>query len=68
MITGLYRTNDLLLGPAVRVHWSAGDAAPLVAESIYTIIGGNPRLEDLPLREDYARQTARMESDPFELA
>jgi len=68
MIRGLYRTRDLMLGDAVRVHWSAGDAAPIVSAAIYEAVGGTPPLADLPERDGYIRHTAVFEGDPFELS
>jgi len=68
MIKGLYRTQDVLLGACVRVDWSAGDAAPLLTEDIYRIMGGTPKLEDLMSRGDYLRSGRHCEAVPLELA
>lgn len=66
MIRGLYRTCDILLGEAVRVHWSAGDAAPILSAQVYREMGGVPPLEDLPSREEYERWTYRFLPDMLE--
>ncbi|MEP7223002.1 MAG: hypothetical protein ABI673_10105 [Novosphingobium sp.] len=55
MVRGLYRTHDILLGESVRVHWSAGDAAPIVSLSVYAQLGGKPDLADLPSHAEYCR-------------
>jgi hypothetical protein len=68
MIKGLYRTRDRLLGAAVRVHWSAGDAAPVVSESVYAAMGGVPELSALPSRADYCGTHQLQQDDPLELA
>ena len=66
-IKGLYRTRDMLLGECVRVHWSAGDAAPIVSSLIYRSLGGMPDLADLPDRNEYLDKHPLCESDPLEL-
>jgi len=48
IVRGLYRTRDSLLGDCVRVHWSGGDAAPLLPFQVYMAIGGKPGLAALP--------------------
>lgn len=68
MITGLYRTHDRLLGPCVRVGWSAGDAAPVLKREIYEALGGAPAYDQLPSREDYRDRGHPIETDPLELA
>jgi len=66
MVRGLYRTHDRLLGEAVRVHWSAGDAAPFVSLEVYKALGGSPEAAQLPCRDDYQRQTFLFVPDPLE--
>lgn len=68
MIRGLYRTRDRLLGDCVRVHWSAGDAAPYLGVELYQALGGQPELTALPSREVYAGCPRAVSPDPFELA
>jgi len=67
MIRGLYRTQDRLLGCSARVHWSAGDAAPIVSKVVYMELGGVPEWSLLPSRDDYANHTFALEPDPLEL-
>lgn len=68
MLTGLYRTQDSLLGWCVRVHWaSGGDAAPVVHREVYRAMGGKPAYEALPEREEYVRNH-RVLPDPLELS
>jgi hypothetical protein len=67
MINGLYRTRDRLLGNSVRVQWSAGDAAPVLSESVYRAMGGVPDIALLPTREDYARSREAPPLDPLEM-
>ena len=67
MIRGLYRTHDLLLGDVVRVHWSAGDAAPIVSEQVYVALDGHPALDALPNRTEYEKKTYLFEPDLLEI-
>ena len=66
MVRGLYRTHDRLLGEVVRVHWSGGDAAPILSLAVYEALGGNPEVALLPSRGDYERQTYLFMPDPLE--
>lgn len=66
MIRGLYRTTDRLLGNSVRVHWSAGDASPMLSCEVYRELGGHPPAEHLPTREEYFAHAGRCASDPLE--
>jgi hypothetical protein len=66
MIKGLYRTYDRLLGDAVRVHWSAGDAAPILSLDVYAAMSGEPPAEGLPTRDEYECRTFAPDPDPFE--
>jgi len=68
MIRGLYRTNDALLGPCVRVHWSAGDAAPVLAPDVYRALRGTPPIDDLPTRAMFGPGRSEEDVDPLELA
>lgn len=68
MIRGLYRTTDRLLGSSIRVHWSAGDASPMLSCEVYRALGGQPAVEDLPTREQYREHAGRCASDPLELS
>ena len=66
MVKGLYRTYDRLLGDAVRVHWSAGDAAPILSLGVYAVLKGEPPARLLPTRDEYERRTYSPDPDPFE--
>jgi hypothetical protein len=66
MIKGLYRMQDRLLGPAVRVHWTGGDAAPVVSETVYLELNGVPALEQLHDRSEYVLARTCLAVDPFE--
>lgn len=66
MVKGLYRTRDRLLGEAVRVHWSAGDAAPILSLAVYAAVNGQPEVRLLPTRGEYERRTNPFEPDPYE--
>lgn len=66
MVKGLYRTHDRLLGQVVRVHWSAGDAAPILSLDVYAALGGTPEASLLPSREEYERRTYLFMPDPLE--
>lgn len=66
MVKGLYRTRDRLLGEVVRVHWSGGDAAPILSLEVYEAMGGSPEAALLPSREDYERRTYLFTPDPLE--
>ena len=66
MVKGLYRTHDRLLGDAVRVHWSAGDAAPILSLNVYAAMSGEPPAQLLPTRDEYERRTHALDPDPFE--
>lgn len=68
MVTGLYRTRDLLLGPAVRVSDPGVDAAPIVSRLVYEILGGQPAYHALPDREGYLKDHHRIARDPLEIA
>ena len=67
-IRGLYRTRDMLLGECVRVHWSAGDAAPVLSPVFYRSLGGQPDIAELPDRETFLRSRTEYEGDPLEMA
>ena len=67
MIRGLYRTTDRLLGGSVRVHWSAGDASPMLSCEVYRTLGGTPPAEELPTREEYLARHGHCADDPLEL-
>lgn len=65
-VRGLYRTRDRLLGDCIHVHWSGGDAAPLVPVRIYAALGGRPPIEDLPDRTSSKTEGEYSEADAFE--
>jgi hypothetical protein len=68
MIRGLYRMRDRLLGAAVRIHWTGGDAAPVLSEKVYAAMGGVPELIALPTRDEYRATNGMVSKDPLELA
>lgn len=68
MVTGLYRTRDLLLGPAVRVSGPGVDAAPIVSRLVYETLGGQPEYQALPDRESYLKDHHPVAPDPLEIA
>ena len=66
MVRGLYRTHDPLLGETVRVHWSGGDAAPILSLEVYAALAGSPPVEALPTRAEYEGRTSWFTPDLLE--
>jgi len=52
---GLYRFEDPDGAACCCVHWTAGDGAPFLSRQIYEMLGFEPRFDNLPEFEDYAR-------------
>ena len=48
MRKGLFRTTLPALGECARVDMSAGDAAPYLERDMYTLLGFEPRFDQLP--------------------
>lgn len=67
-IRGLYRTRDALLGAGVRVAWTAGDAAPVVSETVYEAMKGCPALSELPTAEQFYARGTGYRKDLLELS
>lgn len=55
MRRGLYRFEDPDGVAYCCVHWTAGDGAPFLSRQIYEMLGFEPRFDNLPEFEDYAR-------------
>lgn len=66
-LKGLYRTHDLLFGDCAKVHWSGGDAAPILPAAVYRQLNGNPPYSELPERAEYEARGGTVWPDPFEL-
>lgn len=52
MRKGLFRTRLPVLGECARVDMSAGDAAPYLERDMYTLLGFEPRFDQLPEKVD----------------
>lgn len=59
MRKGLFRTRLPVLGECARVDMSAGDAAPYLERDMYTLLGFEPRFDQLPERPESPSEPAR---------